>query len=106
MHQVTEFQDRVYAAARRIPRGRVTTYALLARHIGCASSRAVGQALKRNPFAPKVPCHRVVRSDLSLGGFSGHTQGPEILRKRDLLRAEGVEVDGLTIADSRFVYRF
>jgi methylated-DNA-[protein]-cysteine S-methyltransferase len=87
---VTPFQQRVYDACSRVPEGWVTTYAELARHIGCGSPRAVGQALRRNPFAPNVPCHRVVKSDLSLGGFSGHTEGPEIDRKRHLLRKEGV----------------
>jgi methylated-DNA-[protein]-cysteine S-methyltransferase len=54
------------------------------------ATRAVGQALKRNPFAPVVPCHRVVRSDGSLGGFNGCTSGCEIDRKIKLLAQEGV----------------
>ncbi|MDF2530083.1 MAG: hypothetical protein K0Q57_963, partial [Gammaproteobacteria bacterium] len=49
--------------------------------------------LKRNPFAPEVPCHRVVKSDLSLGGFYGETSGPQIDKKRKLLLAEGVKFD-------------
>ena len=53
--QVTEFQKRVYAATRRIPRGKVTTYKSLAQAIGCGSSQAVGQALSVNPFAPHPP---------------------------------------------------
>jgi methylated-DNA-[protein]-cysteine S-methyltransferase len=73
--------------------GKVTTYACLARSIDCGSSQAVGQALKRNPFAPQVPCHRVIKSDRSLGGFSGQSEGPEVARKRRLLIAEGVSFD-------------
>jgi methylated-DNA-[protein]-cysteine S-methyltransferase len=46
--------------------------------------------LARNPFAPEVPCHRVVRADGSLGGFNGETDGPELARKRAMLEAEGV----------------
>ena len=88
--QVTDFQRRVYDAARNIPRGKVTTYGLLAKAIGCGSPRAVGQALARNPFAPVVPCHRVIASDLTLGGFAGKTSGPELARKRRMLEAEGV----------------
>jgi methylated-DNA-[protein]-cysteine S-methyltransferase len=88
--KVTPFQQKVYAACRRIPCGKVTTYGELAREIGCRSARAVGQALRHNPFAPEVPCHRVVRSDRSLGGFSGETDGPEVTRKRDRLLKEGV----------------
>ena len=90
MH-VTDFQRRTYEACRRIPKGRVTTYKLLAESMGCGSPRAVGQALRHNPYAPDVPCHRVIASDFTLGGFSGHTAGPEIDRKRLLLEAEGVQ---------------
>lgn len=89
------FRRAVYAALAAVPPGRVTTYRALAARIGCASARAVGQALRRNPFAPTVPCHRVVRADLSLGGFNGAVAGPEILRKRRLLEAEGVIFDRL-----------
>ena len=87
---MTPFQKRVYDATKRIPRGKVTTYAALARSIRCGSPRAVGQALKRNPFAPVVPCHRVIASDLTLGGFNGKTSGAQVARKRRLLEAEGV----------------
>lgn len=102
----TEFEQRVYAATRRIPKGQVTTYQKLAREIGCGSNQAVGQALKRNPFAPEVPCHRVVRTDLTLGGFAGQTQGEEIARKTRMLREEGVSLDhaGRVAADRVFGY--
>ena len=92
----TAFEERVYDAVRMVPHGWVTTYRLLGRAVGCRSSQAVGQALRRNPYAPDVPCHRVVRSDLSIGGFAGVVEGPDIARKRALLAAEGVvfEEDG------------
>ena len=90
MEQVTPFQKRVYAAVARIPRGRVSTYKLVAQAIGCGAPRAVGQALKVNPFAPKVPCHRVIASDLRIGGFQGQTGGVAIQRKLALLAKEGV----------------
>jgi methylated-DNA-[protein]-cysteine S-methyltransferase len=90
---ITEFQRRVYAAVKRIPRGRVSTYGEVATFIGCRSSRAVGQALRRNPFAPRVPCHRVVAADGSLGGFAGTRSGTELTRKRCLLAQEGVGFD-------------
>lgn len=89
---MTPFQQTVYAAVSRIPKGRVTTYGLLGKAIGCASAQAIGQALKNNPFAPKVPCHRVVSSDLSIGGFCGQRSGPEIERKIRLLKKEGVTI--------------
>ena len=104
--RVTEFQKRVYAAAKRIPRGKVTTYKDLARAIDCRSSRAVGQALKRNPFAPDVPCHRVIHSDLTIGGFSGSLKGPKIEKKRILLLEEGVCFEGNRLSDPNNVYRF
>ena len=88
----TKFESRVYEAISQIPKGKVTTYKELARYLGCGSNQAVGQALKRNPFAPKVPCHRVVKTDLTLGGFSGQTEGPKIRKKARLLRGEGVEL--------------
>ena len=102
----TVFEQRVYAATRRIPKGCVTTYQKLAKEIDCRSNQAVGQALKRNPFAPEVPCHRVVRTDRTLGGFAGQTQGKEISRKTKMLREEGVSLDdaGRVPADQVFGY--
>ena len=81
MREPTTFEHKVYEAVKKIPRGRVTTYKLLAACVGCGSAQAVGQALRRNPFAPRVPCHRVIASDLGIGGFAGRTAGREILRK-------------------------
>lgn len=88
---VTPFQRRVYEATLRIPRGRVATYQEIGRAIGCASPRAIGQALRRNPFAPEVPCHRVVASGGAIGGFGGESEGGKIREKLALLREEGVE---------------
>jgi methylated-DNA-[protein]-cysteine S-methyltransferase len=104
--EITEFQRRVYDATRRIPRGKVTTYGYLANAIGSCSSRAVGQALKVNPFAPEVPCHRVIRSDLTIGGFSGALKGPQIERKKALLREEGVRFDGDRLLNPENVHTF
>lgn len=75
---------------REIPAGAVTTYGHLAARVGRGSALAVGSALARNPFAPVVPCHRVVRANGDPGGFNGATSGPEPARKRALLVAEGV----------------
>jgi len=87
---LTPFQRRVYQVVAQIPKGRVMTYQGLARAVGCRSCQAVGQALKRNPFAPAVPCHRVIKSDLTLGGFAGERDGEAVQRKLTLLAAEGV----------------
>lgn len=85
---VSEFDRRVLAVVREIPFGGVFTYAEVARRIGRPSAaRAVGNAVGRNPAPIVVPCHRVVRSDGSLGGYSGG--GPEF--KRRLLAIERSE---------------
>jgi methylated-DNA-[protein]-cysteine S-methyltransferase len=86
----TEFQEKVYRVLRKIPAGFVTTYGALASQAGCGSGRAVGQALRRNPYAPQVPCHRVIAFDLTIGGFCGKTAGSVIRRKKKLLEKEGV----------------
>ena len=71
-----------------VPAGATITYGELARRIGCRSAQAVGQALKRNPFAPEVPCHRVIAANGSLGGYFGKREGDMIERKRRLLNEE------------------
>jgi methylated-DNA-[protein]-cysteine S-methyltransferase len=82
---VSPFQRRVLAAARRIPAGRVVSYGELARRIGRPrASRAVGQALGRNPLPILIPCHRIVASGGALGGYVG---GARV--KRKLLALEG-----------------
>ncbi|KAL6906603.1 6-O-methylguanine DNA methyltransferase [Trichoderma evansii] len=94
--QRTDFEKRVWTALCQIPRGRVTTYGLLSTYLG-TSPRAVGNALRRNPFAPDVPCHRVVATGGSLGGFKGSWpkdgEGITITEKKQLLRGEGVKLD-------------
>lgn len=99
------FAAKVYAALRRVPAGKVITYAALGRRIGCHSPRAIGQALRANPFAPSVPCHRVIASDLTPGGFNGKTCGPALTKKLDLLRREGVVFKDGRLADLMRVVR-
>jgi len=103
---ITRFQKRVYDATRRIPRGKVSTYGLIAKAIGCGSPRAVGQALRRNPFAPAVPCHRVIRGDLTIGGFGGQTRGTRIRKKIAMLADEGVRFVNGSLADAMQVFTF
>jgi methylated-DNA-[protein]-cysteine S-methyltransferase len=81
------FNQKVWALTARIPRGWVVTYADIAHKLGTKAYRAVGNALNRNPYAPQVPCHRVVGSDGSLTGFASGVK-----KKRDLLVEEGVAV--------------
>jgi O-6-methylguanine DNA methyltransferase len=79
------FNEKVWAICARIPRGKVATYADIARALKSRGFRAVGNALNRNPYAPAVPCHRVVGSNGSLTGFAGG-----IPMKKRLLEDEGV----------------
>lgn len=96
----TAFEKRVLTLLCQVPRGRVTTYGLMARHLDSAP-RAVGNALRRNPFAPQVPCHRVVATGGTLGGFKGQWLrkpgadecGTTLEEKRRLLKSEGVRFD-------------
>ena len=92
----TAFERRCYALCSSIPAGSVATYGSLAKAlVPPSAARAVGQAMKRNPFAPTVPCHRVIAADRGLGGFAGEGfgEGPAVLRKRRLLEGEGVAFD-------------
>ena len=82
------FQQKVMKTDWTIPRGKTATYGWVAEQIGTKGVRAVGNANARNPFPLVYPCHRVVRSDRTLGGFGG---GLEM--KRQLLEMEGVEFD-------------
>lgn len=88
---ITEFQRKVYLALLEVPKGVTITYGELANRIGCRSPQAIGQALKRNPFAPDVPCHRVVAKD-GIGGFMGYRAGEMIEKKKRLLREEGIPI--------------
>ncbi len=80
------FFERVWEQCSKIPKGKVTTYKEIAKSLNTKAYRAVGQALKNNPYAPKVPCHRVVKSDGTLGGY----QEMNFSKKEKLLRIEGI----------------
>jgi O-6-methylguanine DNA methyltransferase len=85
----TQFQRKVWRKVKEIPYGELRSYKWVARSIGSAhASRAVGNAVGRNPVAPIVPCHRVICSDGSLGGY---TSGIAI--KKRLLNLEGISGD-------------
>jgi len=91
---ITEFQEKVYTHLLAIPSGKVSTYAAIAKSLS-SSPRAVGGALRNNPYAPEVPCHRVIASDGYVGGFKGDWEkapsGVNQTMKLKLLREEGVE---------------
>ena len=84
----TKFQLKVWNYLKKIPKGKVKTYLEVAKAIGKPKAfRAVANAVGKNPYPPKIPCHRVIRSDGSLGGYSGKGG---IQQKRRLLRSEKV----------------
>ena len=84
----TEFQLKVWAYLRKIPRGSVKTYSQVAKGIGKPLAvRAVANAIGKNPCAPEIPCHRVIKSDGSLGGYSGKGG---LKTKKLLLEKEGI----------------
>lgn len=85
---ITPFQERVYKECSKIPRGKVSTYKAIAKKLK-SSPRAVGQALKRNPYAPKIPCHRVIKSDGTLGGYYGVINSSKKIR---ILKSEGIKI--------------
>jgi methylated-DNA-[protein]-cysteine S-methyltransferase len=88
----TRFQKKVWQAASAIAYGQIRTYGWLARAIGSPRAmRAVGTALGRNPFPIVIPCHRVIREDGGMGGFSA-VRGIEL--KKTLLRLEGAFTEG------------
>lgn len=97
-----KFVDYFYSLVKQIPEGKVSTYGDLAKALGdLRASRAVGRMLNANPYAPIVPCHRVVMSDGSLGGFGGGMD-----KKIELLEKEGVKVsDNMLVDFKRVVFK-
>ena len=87
---MTKFQAAIYKALMKVPTGRVVSYQTLANMVGVRSPQAVGQALKNNPHAPIVPCHRVIKSNGNIGGYFGANDS---LQKKALLESEGVSID-------------
>jgi len=86
----TNFESKVYDLTSQVPSGKITTYREIAHALNTHAYQAIGQALRKNPFAPQVPCHRVIKSNGQLGGFSGQTKGEKIKQKELLLKKEGV----------------
>jgi methylated-DNA-[protein]-cysteine S-methyltransferase len=84
----------------------VTTYGRLAAAVGCGSARAVGQALRRNPFAPEVPCHRVVGTDGLVGGYFGEVAGVRVMEKIERLESEGVRLAEGRLAKGQSIWEF
>mgnify|MGYP001575711556 CR=1 FL=1 len=95
------FNEKIYSLLKKVPKGKVTTYKALAEALDTKAYRAVGQAMRHNPYAPEVPCHRVVASDGTIGGFSGswNPESKEVKRKIRMLRNEWIKINGYKVMD-------
>ncbi|MFC1510237.1 methylated-DNA--[protein]-cysteine S-methyltransferase [Candidatus Omnitrophota bacterium] len=92
---LTKFQWKVLKATLTIPLGQTRTYKWVAEQIGSPKSmRAVGQALRHNPYPVMIPCHRVIKSDGSLGGYAGGASQ----RKEELLMREREIVEKMNLS--------
>jgi len=95
------FEEECYFFLKKVPKGKVTTYKELARAVKSKGYRAVGNAMNKNPYAPKVPCHRVIRNDGKVGGFASGTKN-----KIRILKSEGVEIKNKKIDLKKYLYKF
>ncbi|CUV66467.1 Methylated-DNA--protein-cysteine methyltransferase [Sulfurovum sp. enrichment culture clone C5] len=96
------FSNRCYEMLTQVPSGRVTTYKAIANALNSKAYRAVGTAMKNNPNAPQVPCHRVVNNDSRIGKYA---YGVE--KKIELLKTEGINViNGKVVNFAKVFYDF
>lgn len=85
------FHNQVYELVKTIPKGKVTTYKEIAHVLHSKAYRAVGSALAKNPHKD-VCCHRVIKSDRSIGGYYGSMSEESVKKKMSLLKQEGVQI--------------
>ena len=95
------FNERCYALLRKVPPGNVTTYKEIAHALHTKAYRAVGNAMNKNPYAPDVPCHRVVKSNGEVGGFASGTK-----KKISILKKEGIKITDGKINLKKYLYKF
>jgi methylated-DNA-[protein]-cysteine S-methyltransferase len=93
------FNERCYAVLVKVPHGKVTTYKAIAKKLHSKAYRAVGNAMNKNPYSPKVPCHRVIKSNGEVGGFASGTK-----KKIEMLRKEGIEIKNERIDLKRYLF--
>jgi len=95
------FSERLYEKLKKVPKGKVTTYKALAHALNSKAYRAVGTAMNKNPYAPRVACHRVINSSGRVGGFASGTKN-----KISLLKKEGIEIVNGKINLKKYLYKF
>lgn len=102
MKSETHFYSQIYSLLRKVPAGKITTYKALARALHTKAYRAVGTAMNKNPYAPKVPCHRVVKSNGEVGDFASGSS-----KKVEMLKKEGIPIkDNKIVNFEKFLYKF
>ena len=96
------FNERCYSILQKVPKGSVTTYKAIARALRSKAYRAVGNAMNKNPYAPEVPCHRVINSNGFIGQFAKGTEA-----KIRMLKSEGIIIDKNGFIDlTKYLYKF
>ncbi len=95
------FYEKCYGVLRKVPKGKVTTYKGIAKALNSKAYRAVGSAMNKNPYAPHVPCHRVINSDGRIGNFASGQK-----KKISMLKKEGVEIKNGKIDLRKFCFKF
>ncbi|SRR3989344_4410004 len=96
------FNDRCYTILKRVPKGSVTTYKAVAYALRSKAYRAVGNAMNRNPYAPEVPCHRVINSNGFVGQFAKGMK-----TKVKMLESEGVIINNKGFVDlTKYLHKF
>ena len=102
MNQEISFNEKCYELLKQIPEGMITTYGEMARALGTKAWRAVGTAMAKNSNLVVIPCHRVVRSDGTIGQYALGTN-----KKTELLENEGINIsNGRVINLEKYIYRF
>jgi methylated-DNA-[protein]-cysteine S-methyltransferase len=97
---MSPFYEKCYAILKKVPKGKVTTYGEIAKALHSKAYQAVGSAMHNNPYAPIVPCHRVVNSNGDVGGFYSGTKA-----KIKMLKAEGVEVINNKVNLKKYLFK-
>jgi methylated-DNA-[protein]-cysteine S-methyltransferase len=95
------FNELCYKILKKVPKGKITTYKAIAKKLETKAYRAVGNAMNKNPYAPKVPCHIVINSNGKIGGFR-----KGIKNKIRLLKKEGIEIKNNKIDLKKYEYKF
>jgi methylated-DNA-[protein]-cysteine S-methyltransferase len=112
LSKLSEYQQAILRILAEVPKGKVTTYGDLAKELAGRdskwsplSSRAVGTTMRNNPCGPQIPCHRVIKSDGSVGNFRGGAEGA-VEEKIKLLSDEGVKVQAGKIDLKKYRHNF